>query len=85
MLGSWKSRALAAEAELEAVRNILDGIDLRFQDRTALMSIVRVDRKIRFGFVRYNEPFYIEVYGSWDDDVDEWTRQLLQPRKPNDG
>ncbi len=84
--GYWKRRAEKAEAalaerteQLEALKEALDGMELRFKERAALMSIVREGRMIRFMFARYDQIHYIQVMGTWDDDLDQWKRDLLEP------
>lgn len=51
------------------------------RDRAALISIVRTGRVIRFGFVRNGQMTFIEMMGTWDDDVDAWRAALLSPLK----
>lgn len=82
----WRDRALVAEAanalyeaQLTALNEQLQGIELRFAEQASLISIVRDGRKIRFNFTRHGNLYSIEVMGTWDDDVDGWKRALLQP------
>ena len=86
--GGWRNRALVAEAETATLRAALDiaqqelnGIQLRLKERAALVSLTREGRKLRFIFTRNNELITVEAIGTWDDDVDAWKRQLLEPLK----
>lgn len=77
--GQWKRRALEAEAQVQACREAMEGIDLRFRERAALMSITRDGALLRFTFVRHDQLHMIETYGTWSDDVEGWKRALLAP------
>lgn len=84
--GYWRKRAMKAEQQLAALREGLAGMELRFKERAALISIVRIDgRIVRFGFVRHDQIYFIEMIGSWSDDLDQWKRDLLQPKGKDDG
>jgi hypothetical protein len=83
---SWRKRALVAEAEAATLRTTiaqiqqqLYGVELRFKERAALMSITRKGRTTRFIFIRNGEMIPVETIGTWDDDVDGWKKRLLEP------
>lgn len=80
----WRTRALLAEAELATVRTALEtatehlqGVELRFRSRAALTNITREGRKLHFTFVRNGELHRVTAMGTWDDDVDQWKKDLL--------
>jgi hypothetical protein len=82
---NWKTRALLAEAELNTVRTALNtatehlaGIELRFRSRAALTNITREGRKLHFTFVRNGELIRVSAMGTWDDDVAQWKKELLE-------
>lgn len=84
--GYWKRRAeqlaidlAARDEQLESLKQALDGMELRFKERAALMSIVREGRMIRFMFARDDKLHFIQMLGTWDDDLDQWKRDLLEP------
>lgn len=85
---SWKERALIAEAELATTQAALAtaeqhlaGIELRFAERAALVSITRQGRINKFMFLRNGQLTTIETMGTWDDDVEGWKKALLEPQK----
>lgn len=86
MFKTWKQRALEAEvqltianAALDEAREHLAGVELRFKERAALVSIARQGRVNKFTFLRNNVLTTIETIGTWDDDVAAWKRALLEP------
>jgi hypothetical protein len=89
---TWKERAVIAEAELattqaalETAQQHLAGIELRFAERAALVSIARQGRINKFMFLRNGQLTTVECMGTWDDDVDGWKKALLEPLPPNEG
>lgn len=81
----WKSRAEAAEAALTQcqaglaiAQEHLAGIELRMNDRAALVSIVRQGRVNRFLFVRNGNTIMVETYSALEDDLPGWKRELLE-------
>ena len=86
--GYWRKRAgeLAEQVEAltkaqDALKDGLAGMELRFKERAALVSITRNGRMIRFLFVRNDELIPIETFGTWDSDIAAWIDQLLTPKK----
>jgi len=82
----WKARALAAEganailnAAIDQAKEGFTALEARLSERAALVSIVREGRKVRFIHVRNGKSHIIEMYGTWDDDVDGWKAALLGP------
>lgn len=82
----WKARAIAAEGANAILNAALDqaklgftALEARLSERAALVSIVREGRKVRFIHVRNGKSHIIEMYGTWDDDVDGWKAALLGP------
>jgi hypothetical protein len=82
---NWREIAAVQEAELATLRAALDlarehlaGIELRMNERAALVSITRDGRKNNFTFVRRGEIFRITTVGTWDDDVAGWKRDLFE-------
>lgn len=83
--GGWKKRALDAEAKisvlnasLNVAREHLNGIELRFAERAALVSIVQTGRINRFTFLRNGQIHVVETYSTMEDDVPGWKRDLLE-------
>ena len=84
MIGGWKKRALDAEAKisvlnaaLDVAREQLNGIELRFAERAALVSIVQTGRINRFTFLRNGQVHVVETYSTMEDDVPGWKSALL--------
>ena len=77
----WRRRAEAAEASLADMRETLDGLELLLAERATLISITRNGRMNRWLFTRGPDLVSIETVGSWDDDIETWKRDLLEPRK----
>ena len=85
--GYWRRRAEKAEAEaaelrekLESLKTGLDGMALRFKERSALISIAQDGRMIRLGFVRNDQLYYYEFFSTWDNDLTEMQQTLLMPK-----
>jgi hypothetical protein len=78
MFGHWRRRALAAEAALTTAQETIDGIQLRLEDRAALVSIATTGRTKRLMFVRNGELTTINVYATMDADWNEIERKLLR-------
>jgi hypothetical protein len=85
MIKALRLRAERAEAErdaaLEAVRianEQLAGVQLRMEQRAALVSIVRDKRKARMIFVRNGVLTEVTAYVSMDTDWDEIERRLIR-------
>lgn len=81
----WKDRTTVAEAELAvakaaiaAAEEHLQGIELRFASRAALVSITRSGRLNRFLFVRNGQMTTVETYSTMEDDLPGWKRDLLE-------
>lgn len=55
----------------------IDAIEAAAANRATLISIERNNRKIKFTFHRNNHLTTIETYGTWDDDVESWNKELL--------
>lgn len=86
--GYWRRRAETAEAkvadltaQLESLKDGLEGMALRFKERTALISITQEGRNVRLGFVRYDELHYYEFFSTWDNDLTEMKQTLLTPKE----
>lgn len=77
----WRRRAERAEAALSDMRDTIDGLELLQGERATLISITRNGRMNRWLFTRGDSLVSIETVGSWDDDIDAWKRDLLEPRK----
>lgn len=75
----WRERAETAERQLAELRESLAGIELRIQERAALIAIVRDGRINRFTFVRGETITQIETMGMLGDDFNEWKHRLLDP------
>lgn len=76
--GYWKRRALAAEAKLAEAAETIKGIELRLQDRAALISMVKDGRGRRLLFTRKGELTPLHVYGTIATDWDGMERKLLR-------
>lgn len=81
----WQDRATVAEAELAIAKAALavaeehlQGIELRFASRAALVSITRSGRLNRFLFVRNGNMITVETYSTMEDDLPGWKRELLE-------
>jgi hypothetical protein len=77
MFINWRKRAEDAEAKLVTMQGLIDGIQLRFNERAALMSITRNGPKMCFVFVRNNDVIKVEALVTWDDDVEQLKKDLL--------
>jgi len=82
----WRSRAEAAEHTLAKAQAGLDeaaeqiaAIQQRFAQQALLISITRDGRLNRFNFTRNGQLIIIETMGIWDDDIDQWKRDLIAP------
>lgn len=84
MLTNWKARALAAEAKLkdanaslEVAAEYIEEMIKQRDNRAGLVSIERIGRLNRFGFVRHKKMIYVETYGTINDDVQGWKKELI--------
>lgn len=82
----WRRRAEAAEMALAECKDrltfaqaALQGMKHRFEQRTVLVSITRENRRIIFTFARRNEIHQISAIGTWNDDLTEWKKLLIDP------
>ena len=82
----WKARALAAEAAivqaqaaLDDATTRLDAIAMMQRERAVLISIAQDGRVLRFTFTRNGALVVCETYGTLDQDVPGWKRDLLEP------
>lgn len=76
----WRRRAERAEAALAEISESIAGLELLQGERANLISITRNGRMNRWLFSRGTDLISIETVGSWDDDVDAWKHDLLEPR-----
>lgn len=67
------------KSSLQTAIQQLEGIELRFAERAALVSVVRDGRTIRFGFLRNHEVHYVQCMATWDVDIDAVRKLLLEP------
>jgi hypothetical protein len=76
--GYWKKRALDAEAKIAAAGSVMEVFEQRIKALPVLASITRDGRHNNFTFTRNGKVIVISAYGTWDDDVDGWKRDLLE-------
>jgi len=81
----WRDMATTLQAQLDVTNAALEtatehlaGIELRFANRAALISLGRDGRKLNFTFVRNKELIRITAMGTWEDDLDQWKRELFE-------
>lgn len=83
--GYWKRRAEKAETELAALKaataEIIAGIELMAKDRAVLIGITTKpkERANRFTFIRNDHLYQIDTMGTWNDNVAQWKKDLLEP------
>lgn len=70
----WRQRALVAETQLEAARAAVAAA----ADAPRLIGIEQRGRVNRFTFMRGDRTVSIETYGTLNDTVSLWRRELLE-------
>lgn len=66
-LKQFKQRVTEAEAVVELLKT-----------RPVLVSIEAINGKNVFMFVRNGHAYRIETYNAWDDDLQQWRKDLLE-------
>lgn len=74
----WRRRAIAAEAQLSETISVINALNVRIASRATLISIHRDGRRNVFTFAKNGEIHRISTMGTWDDDIEAWSKALIE-------